>query len=141
MKVTDFVQRLSGSRETGQGRWIARCPAHEDRSPSLSIRQSDSGAILIHCFAGCDVHAVVTAAGITVSDLFPDRPSVHPTHRQRREFFDARDVLACLAHELMVGIAIMRDVEAEQPLTLENRARFSLACRRIVSAAELAGAS
>lgn len=33
--------------------WMARCPAHNDRTPSLSIRQLPSGKILFHCFAGC----------------------------------------------------------------------------------------
>lgn len=48
-----------GGRKAGAG-WTARCPAHEDRSPSLSIRDAD-GKVLICCHAGCDQRDVITA--------------------------------------------------------------------------------
>jgi putative DNA primase/helicase len=50
---------LRGSR-VGCG-WIARCPAHDDRQASLSIREADEGKILVHCFAGCDQTSVIAA--------------------------------------------------------------------------------
>ena len=53
------------------GRYKARCPAHDDRGPSLAITDGADGRVLVHCFAGCDVHQVVSAAGLTLSDLFP----------------------------------------------------------------------
>jgi hypothetical protein len=40
------------ARPTGRG-WMARCPAHRDRTPSLSIREADDGRLLLKCFAGC----------------------------------------------------------------------------------------
>ena len=40
------------ARRTGRG-WVARCPAHDDRTPSLSIRETDDGRLLLKCFAGC----------------------------------------------------------------------------------------
>lgn len=49
----------------------ARCPAHEDHNPSLSVRRID-GQVLVHCFAGCDTAAVVAALGLTMRDLFDD---------------------------------------------------------------------
>ena len=33
---------------------MARCPAHDDRKPSLSIRDADDGKVLVRCHAGCD---------------------------------------------------------------------------------------
>jgi putative DNA primase/helicase len=50
---------LRGRRD-GIG-WMARCPAHEDRTPSLSIRDSDEGKVLVHCFAGCEQERVIAA--------------------------------------------------------------------------------
>ena len=47
--------------------WLARCPAHHDRTPSLSIGRSATGKALIHCFAGCaqqDVIAALKEAGL-----------------------------------------------------------------------------
>ena len=49
-----------GGRKVGGG-WMARCPAHEDREPSLSIRKSDDGKVLIRCHAGCDQSRVIAA--------------------------------------------------------------------------------
>jgi hypothetical protein len=52
---------------------------------SLSIREVDDGRILLHCFAGCGIHAVTAALGIELSDLFPQRPghSLRSLKRQR----------------------------------------------------------
>jgi putative DNA primase/helicase len=41
--------------------WMARCPAHDDNTPSLAIRESDTGKLLLHCHAGCTQHEVITA--------------------------------------------------------------------------------
>ena len=67
--VGRLLDRLSGVRPTGPGRWIARCPAHEDRSPSLSIRDIDD-RVLVHCFAGCGVGDVLSSVGLTLADLY-----------------------------------------------------------------------
>lgn len=63
-------------RRTGRS-WRARCPAHADRTPSLSLSEGDAGRVLIHCFGGCDFHGVLQALGLSVEDLFRslDRPS------------------------------------------------------------------
>jgi len=61
MSADDFLGLLDKVKNTGQGRWIACCPAHDDRSPSLSIRALDDGRVLVHCFAGCDVGSVLEA--------------------------------------------------------------------------------
>ena len=50
MTIEDFLTRLDGVKRTGRG-WQAKCPAHDDRSPSLSIREGELG-VLLHCFAG-----------------------------------------------------------------------------------------
>jgi hypothetical protein len=53
----DIARALNGRRE---GRsWMARCPAHDDRNPSLSITQADD-RVLVHCFAGCSWQAVIS---------------------------------------------------------------------------------
>ena len=60
--------RLAGVRKSGSG-WIAQCPAHPDKSPSLSIREGERGVIL-KCWIGCTVPAIVDALGLRQSDLF-----------------------------------------------------------------------
>jgi hypothetical protein len=72
MTVGDFLNRLERVRKTPEG-WSALCPAHEDRTPSLSIGEGEAGQILLRCFAGCPAEAVVAALGLRLADLFPER--------------------------------------------------------------------
>jgi len=68
-----LLGRLRGVRSLGGGRWVALCPAHDDRRPSLSIRATPAGRILLHCFAGCATEAVLEAIGLSWHDLFACR--------------------------------------------------------------------
>lgn len=63
-------QRPSGLRRTPFG-WQARCPAHDDKNPSLSLAEGDDGRALLHCHAGCDPRDVLTGLGLKFRDLFP----------------------------------------------------------------------
>ena len=60
MNAAKIAHALHGGRKSGAG-WIACCPAHEDRTPSLSLRDSTDGQVLVHCHAGCAQAAVVGA--------------------------------------------------------------------------------
>ena len=61
--------RLEGVRTCGKGKWQAKCPAHDDRLPSLAISEAQD-KILIHCFAGCSPSDVLDAVGLELGDLF-----------------------------------------------------------------------
>ena len=49
--TAETIAKALGGRKAGGG-WMARCPAHDDRAPSLSIRDADDGKVLVHCHAG-----------------------------------------------------------------------------------------
>jgi hypothetical protein len=83
--MIDLVARLKGVRHCGRDQWTARCPAHPDRDPSLSVARRD-GKWLLKCFTGCSVEAIVAAIGLRMHDLFDDA-LVH-----RRMLVDARRV-------------------------------------------------
>ena len=70
MTATELAARLEAKR-SGDG-WQAKCPAHEDRTPSLSISQGRNGRVLVHCHAGCSVEAVLGQLGLQPADLFAD---------------------------------------------------------------------
>ena len=57
--TAETIAKALGGRKAGSG-WTARCPAHDDREPSLSIRDAD-GKVLVHCHAGCDQRDVIAA--------------------------------------------------------------------------------
>lgn len=65
------LDRLEGVRRGGKGRYMARCPAHPDRRPSLSVRDGET-RVLLHCFAGCQTEDVLAALGLGWRDLFED---------------------------------------------------------------------
>lgn len=49
---------LGGARRCGDG-WLCRCCVHEDRNPSLSLRDGPDGKLLMFCFAGCSYRDIV----------------------------------------------------------------------------------
>ena len=70
ISIDELLSRLESVRANGPCKWVARCPAHQDRSPSLSIKLASSGNILLFDFAGCVVGDICAAIGISVRDLF-----------------------------------------------------------------------
>lgn len=78
--VENIVSRLHAKR-AGKG-WLAKCPAHDDRDPSLTINEGADGRALVYCQAGCPLEAVLSALGLTKKDLFPQ--SVLPKSRGNR---------------------------------------------------------
>jgi len=69
LKLNEVLDRLNGVKKTGESQYVACCPAHDDKKPSLSISESN-GKILLHCQAGCDTQRVVEAIGIQMKDLY-----------------------------------------------------------------------
>ena len=61
MSANILLSQLDGVKRTGTGRWLARCPAHADKHPSLAIRELDDGRVLANCFAGCSIESVLSA--------------------------------------------------------------------------------
>ncbi len=79
----EILQRLESVRSTGSGSFVARCPAHDDRRPSLSIKL-ESDRDLLHCFAGCSADAVAGAVGLRLADLFTEPHARIESARNRR---------------------------------------------------------
>lgn len=89
MTIHEFLALLDGVRPSSGG-WMAKCPAHDDRLASLSVRDDD-GTILLYCHAHCETASVVQTLGLEFTDLFDrdlqpirkftatPRPRVKPT--------------------------------------------------------------
>jgi putative DNA primase/helicase len=91
MTAQTIAEALSG-RKAGRG-WTARCPAHEDRTPSLSIRDSDDGKVLVRCHAGCDqerVIAVLRARNLWTGFGLKSRHAARPIVERQPEDDDVR---------------------------------------------------
>ncbi len=123
-----IVAALFGARRVGPGLWQARCPAHDDRNPSLRITEGKDGQhTLLRYWAGCTTESVLIAAGLGWSALFTGPPpanvqTIRTAHeldvreRGRRQWHVAH-VLACdralrlesIACELASRLARMPD--------------------------------
>jgi Protein of unknown function (DUF3631)/Toprim-like len=82
--VGTLLARLERVKGNGSG-WTARCPAHDDRNPSLSVREGKDGRVLVRCHAGCSVEDILARVGLTMSDLFeqsPDRAGRTPARKR-----------------------------------------------------------
>ena len=126
-----LLERLKRVKQNGPGRWLAGCPAHEDRSPSLSIRELEDGRVLLHDFGGCETGDVLAALGLALSDLF-DRP-LEPAgpSRYRIPTRDARELLEEISLETSVIADVASTVLGHRTVTPADWARFRQAARRI----------
>jgi hypothetical protein len=136
MSASALLSRLDGVRQTGPGRWIAKCPAHDDRHPSLSIREGDDGRILLHDFAGCDVGEILGTLGLEFDALFPERLLGHQVPRQRRPF-NPYDVLQCVAHEALLTAIAARQVANGAILPHNEIERLFIAAGRLDAAKDM----
>lgn len=119
--VLDRLEKVTGSK----GKWMACCPAHQDKSPSLAVTETDD-RVLVHCFSGCDTQDVTAAIGLNVADLFYNKlAGAEMTERKRQRFEEV------LKSE-RIQVAIINAVEkVERPLTTHERDRRSLGQQRI----------
>lgn len=78
--IEPILSRLDGVRKTQKG-FSAKCPAHEDKTASLSLMQSGD-KILMHCFAGCTTADVLASIGMELADLFDKRTESPAMHRR-----------------------------------------------------------
>jgi len=102
MTTTELLARLKGVRRSGSG-WIARCPAHGDRAPSLSVAEGEKG-VVIHCHAGCETGAVMAALGCELQDLFRvESPNGHgqSTFRESVAIYDYTDENGDLLYQVL----------------------------------------
>lgn len=133
-KVLAHCQKV---RPTGSGTWIACCPSHDDKSPSMTVRELDDGTLLVHCFAGCSAEEIVGACGLKMEDLFPEKLNKDFSPAQKRRF-PAADVLLMVEREIMVVAIVAGDLAAGRTPPEDDLKRMRVAQRRLEEARRLA---
>ena len=136
-----LLSKLEGVRKSGNGH-VARCPAHADRSASLSVCEGRDGRALVKCFAGCELLAIVHAVGLEVADLFPQRiadtsPEGRAAAREAWRQSGWAAALGVLSREASVVLVAARAVAGGQVLPTDDHARLLLAVERIEGAREV----
>jgi hypothetical protein len=135
MAIHDLLNQLQKVKNTGPSRYIALCPAHPDKRPSLTITEKDDGVILLHCWAGCGAADVLNAVGLEFDALFPPKQDDHRGKPIKRPWNPA-DVLQVMAFEATVVRICAADVAAGKPLNEASTQRLITARQRLTAAAE-----
>ena len=78
--IERVLGKLPSAQKRGDG-WVAKCPGHRDRMPSLKIDLAPDGKVLLHCHAGCPTTQVVAGMGLELGDLMPDDVPAFSPHR------------------------------------------------------------
>lgn len=138
MPADRLLEQCKKVRPTGRGTWVACCPAHEDKNPSMTVRETSDGLVLIHCFAGCSAESILGACGLQFDDLFPDKLPARDMGAPLKRRFPAADVLLMVEAELQVMTIVADDLAAGRALSAVDAERMRVAKQRINEARRLA---
>lgn len=134
--IDNLLSRLQKVKRTANNSWLACCPAHDDKTPSLTVSDRD-GRILIHCFAGCSTEDVIGAIGMDWEDIMPEKPIAHHVKPERTKVY-ATDALKAIQHEARIVCIAAFQLKHGNHLNAEDLSRLSIAMDRINTALELA---
>jgi hypothetical protein len=135
-KANNLLSKLGKVKSRGRDSWIACCPAHDDKSPSLKI-DIKNGKILIKCWSGCSVEDILGAVGLEFSDILPDTPIYHRSSGKKPSLY-ASDALRIIKVESMIVTLCAIDIKNKRPINDEDYNRVMLAMQRINAAMEAA---
>lgn len=122
MNAAEFLSKLEKVKRTADGEWVGCCPSHEDRSPSLAVKETKDGRILVHCFAGCKFEDVCGAVGVEIQDLFPERP---PSDNHVKPLpFNPRTLLKAMVFNYTMVAVCASDMAQGRPLSPETKDRL-----------------
>lgn len=129
MSTENILTRLDKVRKTSGHSWIACCPAHGDKSPSLAIKEIEDGRTLLHCFAGCGAVEVLDSIGLTLKDLYPE--SLGQNIKSIKKPWIAQDVLRCLALEVLIILQCANALKKGVPLSADDLKRLHVSATRL----------
>jgi len=131
-----LLDRLDKAKRTAPGKWSAKCPAHDDKGPSLAVRELDDGRVLVHCFAGCGVDEILGAVGLGFDALYPPKP-IDGAKPIRRPWIPS-DAFECARLEVGVAAIIAADMLDKRTVSEADYARLARARVRLAGIAEAA---
>lgn len=96
--INDLIAKLSGVRKCGDRLWMAKCPCHDDRKPSLSVGVGDKAPVVLKCHAGCEADAILKQLGFEWADFY-DQPERSNGHDRIVATYDYCDVQGELLYQ------------------------------------------
>tara|TARA_R110000803_G_scaffold30935_3_gene69406 strand:+ start:722 stop:1114 length:393 start_codon:yes stop_codon:yes gene_type:complete len=123
MSVEAILMMLDGVKANGKSKWVALCPVHSEKNPSMGIKECSDGTVLINCFAcGATGVEVVESIGVGVSELFPP-DSIRPAG-------PTRDQRATIETDKVIMIIYEADKRGGREQSLSDYRRYKLARER-----------
>ncbi len=125
-EIVGLLETAGCSPKLGrEGQWSAKCPVHDDRIPSLRLKEGDDGRVLLYCHAGCTLEAIVGALGVPMTALFANAPQESQRPAQR-----VRKPTAIDPDDTKYGIVPACLIAHACPLCLQVYARLAWRCGR-----------
>lgn len=137
MSLEKLLNRLNKVKRTGDGKYMACCPAHQDRSPSLAINDLGDGRILLNCFSSCDTYSILRSIGLEWADVMPESTIDHNL-KPVKQIIYAAEALVLLRHETQVILAIAYEMKKNKTVDDEITKRLEKAMQIIHKASEAA---
>ena len=121
--IHNLLGKLERVKQVSPNRWVASSPTRVDKTPSLSIRLTEDQRILLHDFGGSNVHEILDAVGMEVSDLFPQRDIRVNAAKPTKERIAAIDLIKHLRADLRLVLVAARmcvngETIAERDMTI-----------------------
>lgn len=125
-----LLSKLDLVRQNGSGKWVARCPAHNDGTPSLSVKD-DGDRVMLNCFAGCDTRDVLAAVGLDFCDLYPGRLLGHSLKPAKQRLISPGKALEIVAKDALFVCVVASQIARGEGLSSGEKERLFLAGGRI----------
>ena len=135
MEINEILSKFQRVYKSWTDQWQCLCPAHDDKSPSVGIKYTKDGRILIHCFSGCPTNEILDAVGISFDDLFPDK--LENEYKPIKRAFNPYAVLTSLSNEILLCTLAAMDLSKGKILNETDKQRLILAYSRIKGAYDL----
>ena len=134
MNINDFLGYFEKSYRSGKDEYQCLCPAHNDKTASLSIKNLPDERILIHCFAGCAANDILGAVGLTFNDIVPKRlGDFKPVSKP----FNPYAVLKAISNETLLVALAGLEVANGKTLPQEDKDRLMIAVNRLREAYQI----
>jgi hypothetical protein len=134
MSLNNFISRLQKVKRTGDNKFMACCPAHNDKTASLTVSELPDGRVLINCFAGCDTYSILKSVGLDWQDVMPEN-NLGEFKKKDRVLYPS-EALELVKFETQVVCMIAYDAKKKGFVDQEMMSRLTKSIKLINSAVE-----
>jgi len=139
ISIEEFLSRLQKVRKTGSRSWMACCPSHQDKNPSMTVSEGNDGRILVHCFSQqCGIDDITASVGLEVKDLMPENLGFHRI-KPLRIGVNPKDAMCAVRDDMTSFLIWAKTIQRGEVLTGTDTLEMAKAIGRIQMAIELSG--